>query len=98
MDACAQLCAWVHGVERSVDLRDALELFTPFAAVRDGRIVAYTYAVYRGHLAWGVARTEEDMRARLTGVAAALAEPLAFLLPTRKYQEPRGCYVPSGIY
>jgi hypothetical protein len=123
LDECARLCARVHGFDRSVDLRDALSVFSPFAAFRQGRIVAYTYAVSGGSLAWGVAETEEDMRALLLGVSAATAAPLAFLVPTRqatffrwclaeglrvekpltlmamgKYQEPQGCYFPSGIY
>jgi GNAT superfamily N-acetyltransferase len=123
LDACARLCARVHGFDRSVDLRDALRVFSPFAALRDGRVVAYTYAVFGGSLAWGVAETEEDMRALLLGVAAGTAAPLAFLVPTRQasffrwclaeglhvekpltlmamgqYEEPRGCYFPSGIY
>ena len=85
--------------------------------------MAYTYAVFGGSLAWGVAESEADMRALLLGVAAATAAPLALLVPTRqpsllrwclaeglraekpltlmamgKYQEPQGCYFPSGIY
>ena len=123
LEECARLCARVHGVDRSGDLRDAFGVFSPFAALRDGRIVAYTYAVFGGSLAWGVAESEADMRALLLGVAAATAAPLALLVPTRqpsllrwclaeglraekpltlmamgKYQEPQGCYFPSGIY
>src|ERR1051326_7518763 len=61
LDECAALCRRVHGVDRTVDLRDALDLFTPIAVVRDGRIVAYSYIVWAGTLAWGVAETPEEI-------------------------------------
>jgi hypothetical protein len=61
------------------------------AAVRGGRVVAFTYAVYAGSLAWGVAEPEEDLRALLAGVAAALRAPLALLVPTRQAGLVRWC-------
>lgn len=73
LDECDRLCRRVHGITRTDDLRDALRLFKPFACVRDGRIVAYSYAVFEGHLAWGVAETEDDMRALLSGRRASSA-------------------------
>ncbi len=85
LDECDRLCRRVHGITRTDDLRDALRLFKPFACVRDGRIVAYSYAVFEGHLAWGVAETEDDMRALLGGIAAAVPDhPVAFHLPIRQ--------------
>ena len=45
--------------------------FTPFAALRDGRIVAYATTVNFWPMAYGVAETEEDMKALLLGAAAA---------------------------
>lgn len=85
LDECERLCRQVHGITRTDDLRDALRLFTPFACVREGRIVAYSYAVFEGRLAWGVAETEDDMRALLTGIAAAEPDhPVGFHLPIRQ--------------
>ena len=84
LEECERLCRRVHGISRADDLRDALRLFTPFACVREGRITAYSYAVFAGILAWGVAETEEDMKALLLGIAAAVREPLAFHLPIRQ--------------
>jgi GNAT superfamily N-acetyltransferase len=83
LDECGRLCARVRGFTRGVDLRDAVEHFSPVAAVREGRIVAYTYRVFGGSLAWGVAETEDDMRALIAGVGAATRAPLAFLVPIR---------------
>jgi GNAT superfamily N-acetyltransferase len=80
---CADLIGRVHGIDRSNDLRDAIGQFRPFGLERGGRIVALTYAVFGGSLAWGVAETDDDLRALLAGVAAAVGVPLAFLLPTR---------------
>ena len=84
LDECERLCRQVHGISRADDLRDAARLFRPFAAVRDGRITAYTYAVHGGILGWGVAETEADMRALLLGIAAAVPDPLSLHLPTRQ--------------
>ena len=123
LDECAQLCRRVHGIDRREDLRDGMRLFDPFAIVREGRITAYTYVIPGAGLAWGVAETEADMHALLTGIGSATDAPVAFLLPTRqaslfrwclgegfqiekpltlmamgKYQDPQGCYFPSGCY
>src|SRR5215204_2682244 len=38
LGACARLCAAVHGVERTAELRDALRASTPFAVERGVRI------------------------------------------------------------
>jgi ribosomal protein S18 acetylase RimI-like enzyme len=84
LDECERLCRQVHGISRADDLRDAARLFRPFAAVRDGRITAYTYAVHGGILGWGVAQTEADMRALLLGIAAAVPDALSLHLPTRQ--------------
>jgi GNAT superfamily N-acetyltransferase len=91
LDECARLSQRVHGFHRSVDLRDALRAFRPLAVVRDGRITACTYVLFAGTLAWGVAETEDDMRALLLGVAGAVEAPLALLLPTRQASLFRWC-------
>ena len=80
---CEALCQEVHGFERTGALRDAIQGSTPFAAVRDGRIVAYATAVTFWPMAYGVARTEEDMQALLLGGAAAAGEPISLLVPLR---------------
>ena len=91
LDECDRLSERVHSITRTDGWRDALRLFKPFACVRGGRITACSYAVLAGHLAWGVADTEEDMRALLTGIAEAVQQPLALHLPTRQASLFRWC-------
>ena len=79
-----EFCKKVHGFERTGELRDALQTFKPFAAVRDGKIVAYASTVSMWHLNHGMAETENDMRDLLVGVSAQIQEPVSFLLPTRQ--------------
>ena len=83
LDACEQLCLAVHGYERTNELRDAKQAFTPFVALRDGRIVAYASAVSFWPMNHGVAETAADMEALLVGAAASIDESLAFLVPLR---------------
>jgi GNAT superfamily N-acetyltransferase len=84
LDACAALCEKVHGFERTNELRDWLRSFTPFVALRAGRIVAYASAPAAWFANHGVAEGEDDMRALLLGISAATAGPLCFLLPIRQ--------------
>jgi len=83
LDACEALCKKVHGYERTNELRDAMQAFSPFVAARDGRIVAYASAVSFWPMNHGVAESEDDMKGLLLGAAAAIDEPLAFLVPLR---------------
>jgi GNAT superfamily N-acetyltransferase len=83
LDACEELCLAVHGYERTNELRDAQQAFTPFVALRDGRIVAYASAVNFWPMNHGVAQTAADMQALIIGAAASIDEPLAFLAPLR---------------
>jgi hypothetical protein len=83
LDECEALHKQVHGFERSGDLTDAIRAFTPFAALRDGRIVAYASAVTFWPMNHGVAETEEDMKALLQGASAAVEDPISFLVPLR---------------
>ena len=83
LGACEELCARVHGYERTNEVRDAIQAFAPFVALRDGRIVAYATAVSFWPMNHGVAETGDDMKALLLGAAAAVEEPLAFLAPLR---------------
>jgi predicted N-acetyltransferase YhbS len=83
LDACEALCKRVHGFERTNELRDAIRAFKPFVAVRDGRITAYATSMIFWPMNHGVAESEEDMQALLVGAAAAVSEPIAFLVPLR---------------
>jgi hypothetical protein len=80
---CETLCKKVHGFERTGALRDSMQAFAPFAALRDGRIVAYASTLTFWPMAYGVAENEDDMKALLLGAAAGLDEPLALLVPLR---------------
>lgn len=83
LDECEALCKQVHGFERTNELRDSLQAFKPFVAVRDGRITAYASSVSFWPMNHGVAQSDEDMQALLLGAAAAVDEPIAFLAPLR---------------
>jgi GNAT superfamily N-acetyltransferase len=83
LDECEALCKKVHGFERTNDLRDSIQAFAPYVAVRDGRIAAYASTVTFWPFNHGVAESEDDMRALLQGAAAAVEEPLALLVPLR---------------
>lgn len=83
LDECAALCERVHGFDRAGELRDAIEHFAAFVAVRDGRIVAYASSITFWPMNHGVAETDEDMGALLSGGSAATGEPVAFLVPLR---------------
>jgi GNAT superfamily N-acetyltransferase len=83
LDECEALCKQVHGFERTNELRDAIQAFAPFVAMRDGRIVAYASSVTFWPMNHGVAESEEAMEALLQGAAAAVEEPIVFLVPLR---------------
>ena len=83
LDQCEALCKQVHGFERTNELRDAIQAFKPFVAVRDGRITAYASSMIFWPMNHGVAESQEDMQALLVGAAAAVNEPVAFLVPLR---------------
>jgi predicted N-acetyltransferase YhbS len=83
LDKCESLCKQVHGFERTNELRDAIQAFAPFVAVRGGRLVAYASAVTFWPMNHGVAESEDDMKALLRGAAGAVEDSLAFLVPLR---------------
>jgi predicted N-acetyltransferase YhbS len=83
LGACEALSNKVHGYERTNELRDAMQAFSPFVALRDGRVVAYASAVSFWPMNHGVAESDDDMKGLLLGAAAAIEEPLAFLVPLR---------------
>jgi GNAT superfamily N-acetyltransferase len=80
--ACEELHVKVHGFSRSGALRDAIAgPFAPFAAARDGRISAYATSVAFWPMAYGVAETEDDMKALLLGAAGEVDDAVALLVP-----------------
>jgi len=83
LDECEALCKKVHGFARTNELRDSIQAFKPFVAVRNGRVTAYASSVVFWPMNHGVAESEEDMQALLLGAAAAVKEPIAFLVPLR---------------
>lgn len=83
LDECAALCERVHGFDRRHELRDAIDHFKPFVAVRDGRITAYASSVVFWPLNHGVAESDEDMQALLVGAAALVEAPIELLVPLR---------------
>jgi predicted N-acetyltransferase YhbS len=83
LDDCTALCEQVHGFDRTAELRDSIKAFASFVAWRDGRVVAYASSVTFWATNHGVAESEDDMVALLSGAAAAVEEPLAFLVPLR---------------
>ncbi|MEK6326997.1 MAG: GNAT family N-acetyltransferase [Actinomycetota bacterium] len=83
LDECEVLCKKVHRFERTNELRDAIQAFSPFVAVRDGRITAYASSIAFWPMNHGVAESDQDMQALLLGAAAAVDEPIAFLVPLR---------------
>ena len=81
---CGELCRRIHGFERTGDVRDALQFFKPFVAVREDKIVAYATTISMWNLNHGVAETDGDMFDLLTAASEQLGEPAAFLLPVRQ--------------
>jgi len=79
---CEALCEKVCGCDRTSEIKDALNNYSPLVACQQGRIVAYTCAV--SALGHSVAQTEADMQALLLGAAAYSSEELlSFHLPLR---------------
>jgi predicted N-acetyltransferase YhbS len=83
LEECARLCEKVHGFERTNGLRDSIQAFAAFVAVRDGRITAYASSVTFWPMNHGVGESEEDMEALLAGAAAAVDQPVGLLVPLR---------------
>jgi predicted N-acetyltransferase YhbS len=83
---CEELCLRVHGFERTTELRDAIQapVLSPLVAVRDHRVSAYATTLTSFSAAYGVAETEDDMRALILGALGAGEQPVSFLLPTRQ--------------
>ena len=92
LKACAELCRRVTGFERTKEMQSTRQNFTPFVALRDGRVTAYGTSLFFWPLNHAVAETEEDMEALLTGAAAYnKGEALSFILPIRQAKLFRWC-------
>ena len=93
LKAAERLCLSVHGFERTNELRDALEApgLRPFAAIRDGRLVAYATTLSFFPAAYAVAESQEDMTTLIAGALAGSDAPASFLLPTREHELLRWC-------
>ena len=88
---CVALCRLLHRFDRASEVRHRGPLSRPWVAVRDGRITAYATAPHFWVLNHGVAESDEDLQALLTGFAASTAEPVWFLLPMRQASFFRWC-------
>jgi GNAT superfamily N-acetyltransferase len=81
LEACESLCVKVHGFPRTGALRDSIEPFKSYAAVRDGRLVAYASTLSFWPMAYGVAEDDDAMEALVLGAAADLGGPVGMLVP-----------------
>lgn len=88
--ACAELCRSVLGFDRINELKNAPPLGSPFVALRDGRVTAYTSAPQMWPINHAVAETETDMQALLLG-AGNECEQLSLILATRQTDLFRWC-------
>ena len=93
LESAEDLCRSVHGFERTNELRDALEApgSGPFAAIRDGRLVAYATTFSFFPAAYAVGESHEDIAALIAGAVAASGAPASFLLPTHQDELFRWC-------
>lgn len=86
-EACNALCVSVHGHDRDVEVRDAINEGSARVVEQDGRITGYTTGInFLGH---SVAESNEDMKA-LIGAVEEFVGP-GFLLPTRNGDLFRWC-------
>lgn len=89
-EACAELSRSILGVDRINEVKNTPPSPSPFVALRDGRVTAYTSAPTLWPLNHAVAENENDMHAVLIG-AGNECEQLSFLLPTRQTDLFRWC-------
>jgi predicted N-acetyltransferase YhbS len=85
--ACEELCVFVHGFERTRELRDAIASpgLHPYVALREGRIVAYAATLAEFGAAHAVAESEDDMAALIAGAVVPGGPPASFLLPLHQH-------------
>jgi predicted N-acetyltransferase YhbS len=80
--ACDALCRAVHGLDRGVELRDAIEQKTATVVEHLGEMTGYATGV--GFIGHAVARGNRDLMA-LIGAAPEFFGP-GFILPTRNHE------------
>ena len=90
-DSCAELCQAILGVSRLNELRHTPPMPSPFVAVREGRITAYTSAPQLWAMNHAVAESDADMQAVLIGAGNQCEGPFSLLLPTRQTELFRWC-------
>jgi hypothetical protein len=91
LPACAALCGAIHGIDRTGELRDAIQHFQPFVLERGERVVAYASAPNFFLMNHGVAETPRDMENLLLGVAHASGRPIGLQVPSRNAEFFRWC-------
>ena len=91
LPACAALCRAMHGIERTGELRDAIQHFNPFVLERGGRLVAYASTPNFFLMNHGVAETPQDMKDLLLGVAVQTGRQIGLQVPTRNAEFFRWC-------
>jgi hypothetical protein len=91
LPACAALCQKIHGFDRNNELTDTRPMFNSFVLTRGSKIVAYMAAPTFWIANHAVAETQQDLQDLILGTAAAVQEPLSFLLPTRQSDLFRWC-------
>ena len=87
VEACAALCARVHGHDRSGEVRDAISAGTATIAERAGSVTGYATGIGYGWHAVGVAN--EDVLALLASAEAFMG--LGVLVPSRNAELLRWC-------
>jgi predicted N-acetyltransferase YhbS len=85
---CNKLCTRIHGIDRAADVDKARE---PFVVIHDDRITGYLTSATFWQTSHGIAETEQDMQALLSGASTATGKPVALLLPTRQARLFRWC-------
>jgi GNAT superfamily N-acetyltransferase len=84
LEECGKLCKRVYGFDRNQELRDAIIIFTPFVAVRNGSIIAYISAADNWAQNHGVAESEESMKILIQGISSLVPDQLTFLVPGKQ--------------
>lgn len=84
---CAELCRFVHGFDRSEEVREAIHRGSARVVEHLGRVTGYTTGI--GFFAHSIGATNQDLMA-LIGSAASFAGP-GFILPTGNEEIFRWC-------
>ena len=91
---CALLFRRVHGIDRSGEIRLAIDRATqakPLVAERNGRVIAFSLLNFVRSGGPAVGATLDDLKALVLGGGALQDEPLSILVPTRNAELFRWC-------